>query len=273
MMDTEKKNNLKGLAGTVIFHGLLLVFFMFFGFRTPLPLPAEQGIAINFGTSDEGMGDVQPENSGDNQGNTEESASKQVSSTAPSSSQQRAATQDVEDAPSVNEKKSPKTTPNDTNPVNEPSEPTQEETKPKINTRALYPGAGSGSTGGSQGQTGQPGDQGSRDGTRNTDRQGEGGKGGLIGLPDYDLAGRRMTLPPDISDNSQFEGKVIVKIKVDRKGNVISAIAGQRGTTVQNAVLWKKCELAAMKSRFSQNEEALEEQTGSITFVFGFKNP
>lgn len=268
MMETEKKNNLKGLAGTVIFHGVLLVFFLFFGFRTPLPLPAEQGIAINFGTSDEGMGDVQPDDSGDNQGKTDEAASKQVSSSAPSSSERSAATQDLEDAPSVNENKSPKTTPANTNPVTKPSEPTQEETKPKINTRALYPGSGAGSTGGSQGQTGQPGDQGSRDGSRNTDRQGEGGRGGLTGSPEYQLEGRKMTVPPVISDKSQFQGRVIVQIKVDRKGNVISAIAGRQGTTVQNEVLWKKCELAALKSRFTENEDAREEQTGSITFLF-----
>lgn len=268
MMDTEKKNNLKGLVGTVIFHGLLLVFFMLFGFRTPLPLPAEQGIAINFGTSDEGMGDVQPDDSGDNQGNTDEAASKQVSSTAPSSSQQSAATQDLEDAPSVKEKKSPKTTPTNTNPVTKPTEPTQEETKPKINTRALYPGSGTGSSGGSQGQTGQPGDQGSRDGSRNTDRQGEGGKGGLIGSPDYDLVGRQITQKPNISDKSQKEGKVVVLIWVDKSGRVLRAQAGHRGSSLQDAALWDKCQNAALNARFSANEDAPDEQRGTITFVF-----
>lgn len=266
MMDTEKKNNFKGLAGTVIFHGLLLVFFMFFGFRTPLPLPAEQGIAINFGTSDEGMGDVQPDDSGDNQGNTDEAATKQVSSTAPSSSQQSAATQDLEDAPSVNEKKSPKTTPTNTNPVAKPTEPTQEETKPKINTRALYPGSGAGSSGGSQGQTGRPGDQGSRDGSRDTERQGEGGSSGLTGS--FNLDGRKLTIPPSISDKSQFQGKVIVGIKVDRNGNVTEAVAGKQGTTIQNEILWKKCETAAFKAKFTTNEDAPDEQRGTITFVF-----
>jgi TonB family protein len=268
MMDTEKKNNFKGLAGTVIFHGLLLVFFMFFGFRTPLPLPAEQGIAINFGTSDEGMGDVQPDDSGDNQGNTDEAASKQVSSTAPSSSQQSAATQDIEDAPSVSENKSPKTTPNNTNPVTKPSEPIQEETKPKLDPRADYSKIGAGSRGSSQGQTGQPGDQGSRDGSRNTDRQGEGGRGGLIGSPDFDLVGRQITQKPNISDKSQKEGKVVVLIWVDKSGRVLRAQAGHRGTTLQDAALWEKCQNAALNARFSSNEEAPDEQRGTITFLF-----
>lgn len=268
MMDTEKKNNFKGLAGTVIFHGLLLVFFMFFGFRTPLPLPAEQGIAINFGTSDEGMGDVQPDDSGDNQGNTDEAASKQVSSTAPSSSQQSAATQDLEDAPSVNEKKSPKTTPTNTNPVTKPTEPTQEETKPKLDSRADYSRIGGGSRGGSQGQTGQPGDQGSRDGSRNTDRQGEGGRGGLIGDPSFSLEGRKLVKIPDITDKSQREGKVIVRIKVDKQGRVTSAEAILKGTTLLDASLMRKCELAALEARFSSNDNAQEEQIGTITFLF-----
>ncbi len=267
-MENEKRNNLKGILGTVIFHGLLLVFFLFFGFRTPLPLPAEQGIAINFGTSDEGMGDVQPDESGDNQGNTDETSSKQESNASPSASDRTSATQDLEDAPSVSKNNSSKTTPNNTNPVTKPSEPTQEETKPQINTRALYPGKGAGSSGGSQGQTGQAGDQGSRDGSRNTDRQGDGGRGGLTGSPDYDLVGRQITKKPSIADKSQKEGKVVVLIWVDKDGRVLRAQAGHRGSTLQDAALWEKCQNAALNARFSPNENAPEEQRGTITFLF-----
>ena len=267
-MDTEKKNNLKGLAGTVIFHGLLLVFFMFFGFRTPLPLPAEQGIVINFGTSDEGMGDIQPEDSGDNQGNSDEAASKQVSSTAPSSSQQSAATQDLEEAPSVSEKKSPKTTPTNSNPVTKPSEPRQEEAKPKLDPRADYSKIGGGSTGGSQGQTGQAGDQGSRDGSRNTDRQGEGGSGGTVGDPSFKLEGRSIRYRPPFDNNFGQPGSVVIDIVVNKQGEVIRAVQGKGTKGVTSASQIQKCIETALKTTFSPLSGSEEDQKGFMTFIF-----
>lgn len=266
-MENEKKNNLRGLVGTLLFHGLLLGLFLFFGFTTPLPLPAEQGIAINFGTSDEGMGDVQPENSGDNQSLNDAPASRQTNN-ASSSSQQQVATQDVEDAPVVKANPNPKVTPRNTETAPKPTETPVEDPKPTVNTRALYPGSGSGASGGSQGQTGRPGDQGSRDGSRNTDRQGEGGRGGVTGSPDYDLDGRKITTKPVISDKSQKEGQVVVLIWVDQRGRVLRAQPGHRGTTITDEALWEKCKAAAMNARFTPIEEGQEEQRGTITFLF-----
>ena len=49
-----------GLVGTVVFHLGLLVFIIIFGFATPLPLPGEEGILINFGTDDQGAGEDEP---------------------------------------------------------------------------------------------------------------------------------------------------------------------------------------------------------------------
>lgn len=266
-MENEKKNNLKGLAGTLAFHGVLLGLFLFFGFTTPLPLPAEQGIAINFGTSDEGMGDVQPESSGDNQAQNDAPASQQQINSS-SSGQQNVATQDVEEAPSVRANPNPKVTPRNADITPKPSETPVEDPKPTVNTRALYPGAGSGARGGSQGQTGQPGDQGSRDGTRNTDRQGEGGRGGITGSPNYVLDGRQITQKPAITDRSQKEGQVVVLIWVDQRGRVLRAQPGHRGTTIQDEAIWEKCKAAALNARFSAVEDGPEEQRGTITFLF-----
>ena len=43
-----------------MFHTGLLAFAILFGFATPLPLPEEEGILINFGTDDFGAGDEEP---------------------------------------------------------------------------------------------------------------------------------------------------------------------------------------------------------------------
>ncbi len=50
----------EGLWGTIIVHGILLVILLLFGFFTPLPLPGEEGILVNFGDSEQGFGEVEP---------------------------------------------------------------------------------------------------------------------------------------------------------------------------------------------------------------------
>ena len=263
-MSTEDKNKYKGIGGTVLFHGLLLVLFLFFGFRTPLPLPEEQGIAINFGTSDEGMGDVQPDQPADNQVNKEQAA---ASSAAPnSSSDQNVATQDVEEAPAVR----PVTkTPERSKPVTEPTKPAEapvEDVKSKVDSRALYPGKGTGSSGGSQGETGKPGDQGKVDGSKDTNKQGDGSTGGLTGSPDFNMVGRTLTKKPIISDQSQTQGTVVVTVTVNRRGEVISAKVKGQVSSINDSDILKKCLDAARQARFSSSDD--EEQTGTISFIF-----
>ncbi len=50
----------RGIIGTVIFHTIVLLLLIFLGFFTPLPLPGEEGILVNFGNSDNGMGEREP---------------------------------------------------------------------------------------------------------------------------------------------------------------------------------------------------------------------
>ena len=53
----EHKN---GIIGTVIFHGILLLMLLLMGFFTPLPLPGEEGILVNFVDSETGLGEMEP---------------------------------------------------------------------------------------------------------------------------------------------------------------------------------------------------------------------
>ncbi|MEN8115910.1 MAG: cell envelope integrity protein TolA [Bacteroidota bacterium] len=50
----------KGIIGTVVFHLIILLLLLFLGFFTPLPLPGEEGILVNFGNSDNGLGNREP---------------------------------------------------------------------------------------------------------------------------------------------------------------------------------------------------------------------
>ena len=50
----------RGIIGTIIFHIIVLILLIFLGFFTPLPLPGEEGILVNFGTSENGFGSREP---------------------------------------------------------------------------------------------------------------------------------------------------------------------------------------------------------------------
>jgi TonB family protein len=70
------------------------------------------------------------------------------------------------------------------------------------------------------------------------------------------------------SYDSPEQGKVVVKIKVDKLGNVISAEPGQRGTNVSDQALWELARKAALKSKFIADPNAAETQVGTITYNF-----
>lgn len=54
---SEHKN---GFAGTIFVHGIILILLLLYGFFTPLPLPGEEGILVNFGNDDAGLGMEEP---------------------------------------------------------------------------------------------------------------------------------------------------------------------------------------------------------------------
>jgi hypothetical protein len=59
------KLNGRGLIATIIYHLLLLLLLLFAGLTFPVPPPEEEGILVNFGTDETGLGDYEP--SGDDQ--------------------------------------------------------------------------------------------------------------------------------------------------------------------------------------------------------------
>ena len=54
------KLNGRGLTGTIIYHALLLLLLIFAGLTYPDPPPEEEGILVNFGTDEFGLGDYEP---------------------------------------------------------------------------------------------------------------------------------------------------------------------------------------------------------------------
>jgi TonB family protein len=85
----------------------------------------------------------------------------------------------------------------------------------------------------------------------------------------YDLSGRSPIGGFPLPDyNSRNRGKVVVQITVNQEGRVTKATAIGRGSTVQDAKLWKAAEKAAMEARFNINKDASIYQVGTITYEF-----
>lgn len=231
----------KGIAGTLLFHALLLVCFIFFGFTTPLPLPEEEGVEVNLGYSDDGMGDIEP---------VDPFSEQSVNYTNPNNTDENI-TQNTEESATLNNKNNNKnTTP-------------QEEIN--IDKKIAY-NKNKNTNGGSQGITGNPGNQGDPNGNPNSDNyNGNSPYGDGIS---FKLSDRKSKSLPKPNYNSKEEGLVVVTIWVDKNGNVTKVQAGARGTTTTNTDLWKLAENAAKRSKFDAKPSAPEEQKGTITYNF-----
>ena len=72
----------------------------------------------------------------------------------------------------------------------------------------------------------------------------------------------------DFSENA----KVAVDIKVDDKGNVISASIQPRGTTTSNASMKTIALQKARQLKFNTNDDGPEEDLGTIVFNFRIRN-
>ena len=246
----SKESRDKGIAvvGSIAVHALALLVLFLMAFKTPLPLPGEEGVEVDLGMMDQGMGNIQPEKPAipmAAQPKQEQSQSKED-----------IVTQNDEEAPAIEK---PKTTkPKQEKPAEEP--------KPQVNNRALFKGSNNPQAGGSEGITGQPGDQGKPNGLAGVRKyDGNGGKGNGTG---YDLGGRGAKSLHRPDNEFSEEGKVVVDIWVNRAGQVVRAEVAQKGTDIINSEMRQKAVQAAKRSTFAADPDAPEEQHGTITYTF-----
>lgn len=266
----EKKDRASGAAISILIHAALLMLFLFWQLHIN-PIAVEEdggGILINFGDSETGLGNVEPMSK-----DIATPTPPQPASAAPQKIEE-VVTQDMEPAPSINTTKTKKpkvdivkTKPTNTTPVETPPSP------PKPKVIASFPGANNNSA--SQGNTSGTGNQGKPNGNPYTNGNSETGGGtnplgtGGPGIG-FSLSGRSMTKRPTITDNSQKTGKVVVKIKVDKNGTVVSATATRLGSTTEDTYLYNLAEKAAYQTKFNASADMIE-QFGTMTFTFKVK--
>lgn len=269
-----KSSKTKGIIGTILFHALILLLLMAFGFSTPLPLPAEQGILINFGNSENGLGATEPL--------PEEQSSIPPPRSVPTSGDNTPITQDYEEAPSLPSRNKTKTKPKKKKrPTPKKSKPTPKETsktekpvetpKPrKANKKALFPGRKANGSKTGEGDTGNQGNQGGIDGSVDSqNRTGStGGNGNAQSGIIANLNGRTALSLPKPEYPSMKEGRVVVRVTVNNQGRVTKVIAGVKGTTILDKRLWKAAEKAAWNAKFNVKVDAPPAQIGTITYIF-----
>ena len=168
------------------------------------------------------------------QGDSPEPAS-EAANYAPPASQQQVVTQRTE--PTVPVPSSPNPG-NVTNPAAQ-EQPVVENKEPEINKNALFPGKrNQTSGGGSQGVSTGQGNQGNPNGT------------------------------PTSNNNSNQQGKIVVRIWVDQQGRVVRTEAPYQGSTITTGSLVEQAKAAAKRARFNASTSAPEEQIGTITYIF-----
>ncbi|MDD3737784.1 MAG: TonB family protein [Lentimicrobiaceae bacterium] len=259
----DKKNKIIALSSSVGVHVLIVLILLFSAFKTPLPLPGEEGVEVNLGTSDQGFGLVQPAHL--------QAQSAQEAYQQSSGSDNEYVTTDEETVAIEQPKPKDKDKAQPETPKKEVTKAVEPEPQPVVNPNALYKGKQStqgSSEGGSQGIAGGVGDQGSIYGTPGSDNYvGTGGRGSGSGIS-YELGGRGATSLPKPVYNSREQGKIVVAIKVNKNGVVTHAAAGARGTTISEITLRRNAEEAAKRTKFAPDPNAPEEQRGTITYVF-----
>ncbi|SMO65618.1 energy transducer TonB [Solitalea koreensis] len=271
----EEDNSGKAFLFTTLLYVFLIALCFLFRITNPYtPEDSEGGIVVNYGTSDVGMGDdftsvEEPSVDPNANGKQPKERVEETTPTKSNSSQNEKAliTQDDPEAPelktAVNKTVKVKTE----TPVTTPPKTETPKEQPHIaDPNALYKGKKNTGVGTGDGTGTEPGNQGKTTGDPNSNSySGTGTGGGGIAL---NLSGRKFISRPTIEDNGQTAGKVAVEIVVDRNGNISSAKAGARGTTISNVALWKKCEIAIMNCKLNAISTGPDTQVGMVVITF-----
>lgn len=267
--------NLKAAGWTIAIHALLLLFFLLFKYTLPAQAPIEElGMEVNLGTSDDGSGDDQPMNTDApaaigivNAGN---------SAATPTNNAKEIMHSDDPDAPAIA-------------PVKAATTPVQHNTQTNANTRSTNPQRnnaptttprqqprfvyeGGNGAGGNNANTNAPGTS-EGNTTGNGDRGVPGGTPGAsnyVGSPgagtggiSHTLSGREIT-PKKFEAEFNEGGKVVVKVTVDKAGNIVAkSIKSSPSRTLSNLAMQKLAQ-----AKFSPNKDAAPQQFGEITIVF-----
>lgn len=268
------KDDIYGIIGSFAFHAIILLILGFTVLKAVVP-EEEGGVLVNFGNVNAAAGTFEPKYTGRE---LPQETTPPPPPSAPETSQEELITQNIEESISLEEEKKKK--------EEEERKRKEEAEKERIrreeaerkrleeerrkkeeaikNRVAGAFGIGSSQENSSQGDAESGvGNQGNPFG--NSDH---GANEGIGGMGSFSLSNRQLITgklaEPSYTENK--EGKIVIDIIVDTKGNVIRADIG-RGTTIEDVGMREKAKAAARKNRFNEIS-GVNNQSGTITYVY-----
>jgi len=266
------RDKIEGIIITVAVHVIVLLILFFWVLTTVIPTD-EGGILVNFGNVNEAAGTFEPERTE----NVPQNIPTPTPPQRPQGTEQNMITQDDESIALAEKKKQEEEEKRREEQrrqqelerqraVEEQRKAEEERKRREISNRvagAFGAGAGTQSQGSSDAGSGN---QGSPFG--NSDH---GANEGVGGYGNFALDGRFLGAGglPRPAYTAQVEGRIVVNITVDPKGNVIGTSIG-RGTNIENASMRNAAIDAAKRAKFNAIP-GTNNQTGTITYNYRFR--
>ncbi len=293
-LDTRHKKKSFTLTTALLSVLLLLLFYIGLTYMDP---PEEKGIAINFGTTEFGSGNVQPKkkvrsepvNKPQQPIVKEEKVVEDIPEKTPEkvtvkeTPAEKVLTQESEESIRIKQQEAAKRKKElaakkakaeaerleqEKREAEERKRKEQEAKKNKLDALIGGINKAEGETTGGEGNDRQAGDKGTPEGDPyatsyyGSPGAGNGGVGG------YGLNGRSLVSKGKVQQECNEEGRVVVKIVVDKNGKVVSATPGVRGTTNNHPCLLDPAKKTAFKHRWNLDADAPTQQIGFVVVNF-----
>jgi len=271
----------------------VFLFLFLVGWTTPSilqPVP-EEGMEVNLGNSDAGLGSNQAFQPGKPSPQDQQQYTPPKPVVTQKEDVKDPATDDKDpDAPEI--KKPPVTKPDATKIADkeEPKKVTPRKVEPVTppapappHPKAVFKGVNGTGTGGNdadsykkggdEGIAGGKGDQGKPGGNPDSKNyNGNGGHGNSGVSISRGLEGRRFTSVYNYQGDFDTNEKVAVDIRIDKNGNVLSASYQPRGSTTSSSAYKDKAIEIVKKSRLNPSAGGDDEQTGTVIINFKINN-
>lgn len=275
-----EKNNIIALIGSIVFHLAILLSLYFTVLKTIVP-EEDSGIMVNFGNVNFAAGQFEPRG----EPTSSDMTVAPPPQPAPPTPREEMITQDMEESVSLTNKKKEEERKKKEKKEQEEArrkeaEQRKEEAERKKQAdeqrrkeqaiRDRVAGA-FGSTGGSESSS--QGDAASGSGNQGSPfgNSDSGANEGVGGIGSFNLNGRSIGAGglPRPAYTIQEEGRIVINITVDPRGNVIMAEIG-KGTNIDHATMRKSALEAARKAKFNSIQGA-NNQSGTITYRYSLR--
>ena len=269
----ETKHEKDSAKITALFAVILILIIFIVGLKYMDP-PLEYGVAVNFGTTDYGSGNIQPKKPIKSEVKEvikqPEAVESQPKILKSQEENEDVVTQNNEESIAIKKQKEAEAKAK----AEAKAEAERiakekrelEEKKKKLDALIGGIGKSDGTDTGSEGNDNQAGDKGQLDGNPYAPSYfGETGLGG--GGTGYGLRGRGKPTKSKVIPECDEEGSVVVEIQVNRDGRVFNAVPGKRGTT-GNICLYDAAKKTALTYKWPADSKAPSKQIGFVIINF-----